>query len=152
MALAALLEEAGIAPADRRIDLRDPIAACGIPAIAGVLPWLQDVRLAAFAVRAIERVGTDGEPTAANKALRGTNARARECDRTRRLGAPAAEGRRETGAREEGFPARPDPVARAAAVRRSEAPLTALGVASRRVAPGGAANDDSMPASASAGR
>jgi hypothetical protein len=70
MDLAALLEDARTAPTGRRIELRDRIAAYGIPAIEGVRQWLGDKRLSAFAVRVIERVGIDGEAVVAGRVLR----------------------------------------------------------------------------------
>jgi hypothetical protein len=59
----------GAGPADR-IEWRDRIAAFGAPAISAVAPWLADARLAAFAIRVIERAGRDGEREAAVAALR----------------------------------------------------------------------------------
>jgi hypothetical protein len=70
MDLATLLVEAETAAPGRRIEFRDPIAAYGLDAIEGVRPWLQDDRLAAFAVRVVERVGLDGESVTAAKVLR----------------------------------------------------------------------------------
>jgi hypothetical protein len=75
MELAALLEDAQVAPPDRRIELRDRIAAHGAAAIEGVLPWLESDRLAAFAVRVIECVGVNGEPAVATKVLRSARTR-----------------------------------------------------------------------------
>ncbi len=68
--LAALLKKAAAAAPDRRIELRDQIAAHGARAIDGVRPWLVDARLAAFAIRVIERAGCDGEPELASQVLR----------------------------------------------------------------------------------
>jgi hypothetical protein len=70
--LLAGAEDAG--PADR-IEWRDRIAAFGAPAINAVTPWLADPRLAAFAIRVIERAGRDGEREAAVVALRGARRR-----------------------------------------------------------------------------
>ena len=70
MDLATLLEEAQAAPPGRRIELRDRIAAYGVPAIEGVRPWLESDRLAAFAVRVIESVGIAGESVLAGRVLR----------------------------------------------------------------------------------
>jgi hypothetical protein len=70
MGLEALLGAAEIATPGRRIELRDGIAAYGAPAIEGVRPWLQTDRLAAFAVRVIERAGLDGEGALAATVLR----------------------------------------------------------------------------------
>ena len=75
MELAALLEEAQAAPPERRIEWRDPIAAHGARAIEGVRPWLADGVLAAFAVRVIERAGSNGEPELASRVLRSARAR-----------------------------------------------------------------------------
>ncbi len=75
MELAALLEGARTAPPSRRIELRDQIAAYGVPAIEGVRPWLDDDRLAAFAVRVIEQVGIEGEPAQATRVLRSERGR-----------------------------------------------------------------------------
>jgi hypothetical protein len=70
MTLEALLDEARAASPGGRIELRDRIAAYGIPAIDGVRPWLVDDQLSAFAVRVVERVGLDGEPVEAGRVLR----------------------------------------------------------------------------------
>jgi hypothetical protein len=75
MELAALLDEAQSAPPARRIEWRDRIAAHGDRAIEGVRPWLADGVLAAFAVRVIERVGTNGEPALASQVLRSARPR-----------------------------------------------------------------------------
>ena len=56
-------------PADR-IQWRDPIAAYGAPAIEAVTPWLKDPTMAAFAIRVIVRIGTDGERDLAISTLR----------------------------------------------------------------------------------
>lgn len=70
MELSALLSKAGAATPDRRIELRDRIAAHGAPAIEAVRPWLASPVLAAFAIRVIERAGTDGEAPEAIEVLR----------------------------------------------------------------------------------
>lgn len=71
MQLTVLLEEAREAGPDRRIMWRDPIAAFGERAIAGVQGWLADPVLAAFAIRVIQRVGEQGHIDEAAQALRG---------------------------------------------------------------------------------
>ena len=70
MELSALLSKARRATPDRRIELRDQIAAYGAPAIEGVRPWLANPVLAAFAIRVIERAGTNGESAQAIEVLR----------------------------------------------------------------------------------
>jgi hypothetical protein len=50
-----LLRDAAAADGMSRIEYRDRIAAFGVKAIARLEPWLADPRLAAFAVRTIER-------------------------------------------------------------------------------------------------
>ncbi len=75
MELTALLEEAQSAPPARRIEWRDPIAAYGARAIEGVRPWLMEGVLSAFAVRVIERAGSNGEPELATQVLRSVRAR-----------------------------------------------------------------------------
>lgn len=75
MQLVSLLEEAQVAAPDRRILWRDQIAPFGKRAIEGVEPWLASGVLAAFAVRVILRVGQQGEPEAAAKALRAARRR-----------------------------------------------------------------------------
>jgi hypothetical protein len=70
MELATLLHQAEAASASVRIERRDSIAAYGARAIDAVSPWLKSPRLAAFAVRVIERVGVGGEPVLASKVLR----------------------------------------------------------------------------------
>jgi hypothetical protein len=78
MQLASLLEEARAAAPDQRILFRDQIAPFGTKAIAAIEPWLTDQVLAAFAVRVIARVGEQGEPQAAAKALRSARTRVPE--------------------------------------------------------------------------
>jgi hypothetical protein len=82
MELVELLEDARTAAPGRRIELRDPIAAYGVPAIEAVQPWLQDDRLAGFAVRVIERAGVDGERAAATTVLRAARTKVPENVRT----------------------------------------------------------------------
>ncbi len=53
--LESLLQAAEEAAPDRRIELRDAIAAHGEAAIKGVSPWLTDPALGAFAVRVIRK-------------------------------------------------------------------------------------------------
>lgn len=69
MELAALLSKAGKATPDRRIELRDRIAVHGGQAIEAVRPWLASPVLAAFAIRVIERAGTNGEAAQAIEVL-----------------------------------------------------------------------------------
>lgn len=70
MELSALLDAAGTATPDRRIEWRDRIAAHGAAAIEGVRPWLASPVLAAFAIRVIERAGTNGDAVLAARVLR----------------------------------------------------------------------------------
>lgn len=70
MELATLLRQAERASASGRIERRDSIAAYGERAVEAVRPWLESPKLAAFAVRVIERVGVGGEPVLASKVLR----------------------------------------------------------------------------------
>lgn len=58
-ALAGLLAEARAADPGTRIELRDRIAAFGSSAVGPVAAWLREPRLAAFAVRVLERLGHD---------------------------------------------------------------------------------------------
>ncbi len=60
-----LLERARTADPRDRIELRDPIAAHGEAAIDELTDWLADPRLAAFAVRVLERIGRDADNRAA---------------------------------------------------------------------------------------
>ena len=60
-ALDQLLERARTADPLDRIELRDPIAAHGEAAIDELTDWLADPRLAAFAVRVLERIGREAE-------------------------------------------------------------------------------------------
>lgn len=57
--LEALLSEAREADPADRIVLRDPIAGYGELAIEAMTDWLGDPRLAAFAIRVLERIGAD---------------------------------------------------------------------------------------------
>ena len=79
-ALEKLIAEAEAAPVSRRIELRDPIAAYGVEAVAAVQPWLKDEQMAAFAVRVLGRIcgsGATGEAAeAALKTLRSAKRRA----------------------------------------------------------------------------
>jgi hypothetical protein len=75
MQLAGLLEKARSADPGERIQWRDQLVPFGTKAIDAVAPWLTDQVLAAFAVRVIVRVGENGEPEAAAKALRSARTR-----------------------------------------------------------------------------
>jgi hypothetical protein len=55
--LDAFLAQARDADPGNRINLRDPIAAHGELAIEAMTDWLGDTRLAAFAIRVLERIG-----------------------------------------------------------------------------------------------
>lgn len=68
--LSALLHEAETASPMHRIQWRDRIAAHGVRAIEGVRPWLESPVLAAFAIRVVERAGTNGEAALAIEVLR----------------------------------------------------------------------------------
>lgn len=57
--LEQLLTEARDADPGDRINLRDPIAAHGEVAIDAMTDWLGDSRLAAFAIRVLERIGRE---------------------------------------------------------------------------------------------
>ena len=70
MELLALLSEAETASPMHRIEWRDRIAAHGDRAIEGVRPWLASPVLAAFAIRVIERAGTNGDAPHATQVLR----------------------------------------------------------------------------------
>lgn len=70
MELLALMSEAETASPMHRIEWRDRIAAHGARAIDGVRPWLASPVLAAFAIRVIERAGTNGEAPLATQVLR----------------------------------------------------------------------------------
>jgi hypothetical protein len=54
-----LLAQAREAPPETRIELRDQIAAHGENAIEAMTDWLGDERLAAFAIRVLERIGRE---------------------------------------------------------------------------------------------
>ena len=75
MELLALLDEAETASPMHRIEWRDRIAAHGARAIDGVRPWLASPVLAAFAIRVIERAGTNGEAPHATQVLRSARSR-----------------------------------------------------------------------------
>ena len=75
MPLTALLAEAAAASPSQRIEWRDRIAPFGPRAIDAVQPWLADTALAGFAIRVIWRVGEQGAPEAAVKALRAAKGR-----------------------------------------------------------------------------
>ena len=75
MQLAGLLEKARTADPGERIQWRDQLVPFGTQAIEAIAPWLSDQVLAAFAVRVIVRVGENGEPEAAAKALRSARTR-----------------------------------------------------------------------------
>jgi hypothetical protein len=68
--LTGLLARARRAGPGHRIEWRDPIAAHGRPAIEAIRPWLAEPRLAAFAIRVIERAGRSGEWEVAVEVLR----------------------------------------------------------------------------------
>ncbi len=70
MELLALLNEAEMASPMDRIEWRDRIAAHGTRAIEGVRPWLASPVLAAFAIRVIERAGSNGDVALAAQVLR----------------------------------------------------------------------------------
>lgn len=70
MELLALLTEAESASPTHRIEWRDRIAAYGDRAIEGVRPWLSSPVLAAFAIRVIERAGSNGDAPQATQVLR----------------------------------------------------------------------------------
>lgn len=68
--LTELLARARRAGPDHRIEWRDRIATHGRPAIEAIRPWLAEPRLAAFAIRVIERAGRSGEREVAVEVLR----------------------------------------------------------------------------------
>jgi hypothetical protein len=74
--LTALLAAAAAASLTDRIEWRDRIAAHGVRGIEAVGPWLDDPKLAAFAVRVIERAGETGEAASASRILRSARTRA----------------------------------------------------------------------------
>jgi hypothetical protein len=78
MQLAGLLEKARTADPGERIQWRDQLVPFGTKAIEAMAPWLTDQVLAGFAVRVIVRVGENGEPEAAAKALRAARTRVPE--------------------------------------------------------------------------
>lgn len=75
MDLLELLRQAETASPMQRIEWRDRIAAHGARAIEGVRPWLASPVLAAFAIRVIERAGTNGDATHATEVLRSARSR-----------------------------------------------------------------------------
>lgn len=62
--LAVVLAQAAAASPGERIALRDQLASHGPAAISAVTPWLDDPRLAAFAVRVITKAGAGSLPQA----------------------------------------------------------------------------------------
>jgi hypothetical protein len=70
MELTTLLQAAETASPMHRIEWRDRIASHGARAIEAVRPWLASPVLAAFAIRVIERAGTNGEAALATQVLR----------------------------------------------------------------------------------
>ncbi len=73
-----LLARAETADPMTRIDLRDPIAECGEPAILRLEAWLSDPKLARFAVRAIEKAAAN--PCAADVARTSLRRARANCD------------------------------------------------------------------------
>ncbi|MGZ8761129.1 MAG: hypothetical protein ACXWXV_11250 [Aeromicrobium sp.] len=78
MELAALLTEAQTASPMHRIEWRDRIADHGGRAIEAVKPWLSSPVLAGFAIRVIERAGTNGDVELASKVLRSARSKVPE--------------------------------------------------------------------------
>ena len=74
--LTSLLQAAAEAAPDRRIELRDAIAAHGEAAIKGVSPWLADPALGAFAVRVIRKAAAADTLDVALASLRAAKATA----------------------------------------------------------------------------
>lgn len=64
-----------------RIEWRDRIAAHGAEAIEAVRPWLESQVLSAFAIRVIERAGTNGQIALATHVLRSARSRVPEPER-----------------------------------------------------------------------
>lgn len=81
MKLSTLLKEAEVASPMARIEWRDKIAEHGADAIEAVGPWLEDGVLAAFAIRVIERAGTNGHLALATQVLRSARSRVPERER-----------------------------------------------------------------------
>lgn len=81
MKLSTLLKEAEVASPTTRIEWRDKIAQHGADAIEAVGPWLEDPALAAFAIRVIERAGTNGQVALATEVLRSARSRVPERER-----------------------------------------------------------------------
>jgi hypothetical protein len=67
--LDSVVQGAFDAPADVRIEFRDPIARFGEAGIDRVVPWLSDPRLASFAVRVVARAAEFGSADTARLAL-----------------------------------------------------------------------------------
>lgn len=78
MKLSSLLKEAEQASRVDRIEWRDRIAAHGKDAIDAVKPWLESQALSAFAIRVIERAGTNGQIKLATQVLRSARSRVPE--------------------------------------------------------------------------
>jgi len=76
--LSTLLKEAERASGMDRIEWRDPIAAHGAEAIEAVQPWLESQVFSAFAIRVIERAGTNGQIALATQVLRSARSRVPE--------------------------------------------------------------------------
>jgi hypothetical protein len=68
--LIRLVETAADASAASRIDLRDPIAAYGAPAISAMEAWLEQGRSPGFAITVLEAVGRTADGPGAAAALR----------------------------------------------------------------------------------
>jgi hypothetical protein len=64
-----LLAQAREADPMTRIELRDPIASHGEAAIDAMADWISDPRLAAFAIRVLERIGRDQNARAGTVAI-----------------------------------------------------------------------------------
>jgi hypothetical protein len=126
MKLATLLKEAETASPMARIEWRDRIAEHGTKAIDAVGPWLEDRVMAAFAIRVIERAGTNGHLALATQVLRSARSRVPERERgdidwalqRLRLKAQAEV--------EAARPSEPGPVARARPVTLERAYLSAV--------------------------
>ncbi len=68
--LTHLLADVAAAPPDRRHEYRQRVANCGAPAIVALEAWVAEGNSAAFALKAIEAIGKDGERMLATEALR----------------------------------------------------------------------------------
>ena len=73
--LVVLVERASSMPADRRIELRDPIVAFGSPAIVAMLRWVENGRSPGFAIAVIEVVGRTTDRPRALAALHSIRAK-----------------------------------------------------------------------------